>query len=103
MVTEICSDASESSFEGSDVQVTDIDDEKKQYISSNKSGSSPSITKTDNLKSSQNLGGKRFNMDGVYQKIKKVKTSIKTLLNHIFLKGTFSNFFLSIEVYIMHT
>ena len=87
IVKEISSNASESPFEAGDVQVTDIDDEKKQYMSSN--GSSPSIRKADNLKSSQGLGGKRFNMDGVFKKIKKVKTSIKTLVNRIFSKGIF--------------
>ena len=101
IVKEISSNASESPFEAGDVQGTDIDDKKKRYISSDKSGSSPSIRKADNLKSSQGLGGKRFNMDGVYKKIKKVKTSIKTLFSHIFLKGIFSKFCLSIELYMI--
>ena len=67
-----------------------MDDAKKQFISSDESVSPPSITKTDELKASQDLGGRRFNMDGVLEKINKVKTSTKTLLNHILLKGIFS-------------
>ena len=86
------SDVSESSFEGSDVQETDVDDEEKHYNFNDESGSPISVTETDVFRTIHDFGDMGFNMDVVLDAIIEVKTLDKqTVLNNILFKGILSN------------
>ena len=86
------SDVSESSFEGSDVQETDVDDEEKHYNFNDESGSPISVTETDVFRTIHDFGDMGFNMDVVLDAIIEVKTLDKpTVLKNILFKGILSN------------